>query len=612
MFRSTPVRTASSKGKRGWRWGVGLAAACVALALLPSAAVADDPVVDDPRVGLEPGYFPYSEVAENIRLLKNTPRAEPFDAPPGDFGFVNSDLAFTGKYAIVGSFNGFQVYDVSKPAAPVRTGAFVCPGGQGDVSVYGDLLFMSVEETRGRVDCGSQGFPPDTPVSPERFRGVRIFDISDIRNPVQLPGVQLCRGSHTHTLVTKPGDRRNVYIYNSGTSGVRPAEELAGCEDAELTKEPVTTGDPTLWRIDVIKVPVRAPEKAAVVSQPRIFTDPATGAYNGLQNTLPGEEHPSGTPYSPLPNTNTCHDITSYPALGIAAGACQGNGILLDIRNPVKPRRIAAAADPNFSYWHSATLSNDGSTVVFTDEWGGGTSARCRATDKLEWGADAIYKVDRRHKLRFASYYKMPAVQTEQENCVAHNSSLVPVPGRDIMVQAWYQGGLSMIDFSNPRRPVEIAYYDRGPIDEPVAGELNLGGLWSTYWYNGNVYGSEIARGFDSFRLLRSEHLSTNEIRAAKTVRQRQFNAQHQTPIRWRPSFHVVGAYLDQAVRSDGLSGRRLRMVERLVARAERFDDRGWERAAARNLEWASKKLSRSGDQGELRRALRKLADRLD
>jgi hypothetical protein len=611
MFGSiAPVQADPSKGKRVRRWGVGLAAACVALSLFPSAAAADDPVVDDPRVGLDPGYFPYTDVAENIRLLENTPRADPFDADPGDFGFVNSDMAFKGKHAIVGSFNGFQVYDVSKPAAPRRTGAFVCPGGQGDVSVYGDLLFMSVEENRARVDCGSE--PISSPVSPERFRGVRIFDISDIRNPVQLPGVQLCRGSHTHTLVTKPGDRRNVYIYNSGTSGVRPAAELAGCEDAELTKEPVTTGNPTQWRIDVIKVPLRAPERAAVVSQPRIFSDPATGAYNGLQNTLPGEEHPSGTPYSPLPNTNTCHDITSYPALGIAAGACQGNGILLDIRNPVKPRRIAAASDPNFSYWHSATLSNDGRTVVFTDEWGGGTTARCRATDQLEWGADAIYKVNRRQKLRFASYYKMPAVQTEQENCVAHNSSLVPVPGRDIMVQAWYQGGLSMIDFSDPANPVEIAYYDRGPIDTPDATALNLGGLWSTYWYRGNVFGSEIARGFDSFRLLPSEHLSAYEIRAARKVRQGQFNAQHQTPLRWRPSFAVVGAYLDQAVRSDALSGRKLRKVERFIDRAERLDDRGRERAASRVLDKASKRLSGSGDQGELRRALRKLADRLD
>ena len=385
---------------------------------------------------------------------------------PGNFGFVNSDLAFTGDHAIVGSFNGFQVYDLSNPADPVLQSDFVCPGGQGDPSVYGDLLFISVEETRGRIDCGAQGAPGA--VNLERFRGVRIFDISDIDNPVQLPGVQTCRGSHTHTIVTDPDDPDNIYIYNSGTAGVRSPLELAGCENAALTAAPVTTGNPTQWRIDVIKVPLDAPETASIVSQPRIFTDPATGAFNGLQNTLPGARplHPSGTAYSPLPNTNTCHDITAYPALGVAAGACQGNGILLDITDPVNPVRLDAVSDPNYSYWHSATLNNDGSTVIFTDEWGGGTSARCRATDQLEWGADSFYEVEN-GQMEFASYFKMPAVQTAQENCVAHNSSLVPVPGRDILVQAWYQGGLSLVDFTDAANPVEIGYFDRGPINVP-------------------------------------------------------------------------------------------------------------------------------------------------
>jgi hypothetical protein len=321
-------------------------------------------------------------VASNIDHINNDPRVPPFDAPPGNFGFVNSDLAFTGDHAVVGSFNGFQIYDISNPADPVLQSDFVCPGGQGDPSVFGNLLFISVEETRGRIDCGTQGAAGA--VNPERFRGVRIFDISDIDNPVQLPGVQTCRGSHTHTIVTDPNDDENIYLYNSGTAGVRSAAELADCENAALTQAPVTSGNPTQWRIDVIKVPLAAPETAAIVSQPRIFTDPVTGAFNGLQNTLPGALHPSGTPYSPLPNTNTCHDMTAYPALGVAAGACQGNGILLDITDPVNPVRLDAVSDPNYSYWHSATLNNDGTTAMFTDEWGGGTSARCRATDQLE------------------------------------------------------------------------------------------------------------------------------------------------------------------------------------------------------------------------------------
>ena len=361
----------------------------------------------------------------------------------------------------------------------------------------------------------------------ERFRGVRIFDISDLANPVQLPGVQTCRGSHTHTLVVDPDDPANIYVYNSGTAGVRSPLELAGCENAALTTDPVTTGNPTQWRIDVIKVPLAAPETASVVSQPRIFTDAATGAFNGLQNTpacsalpCPGPIHPSGVPYGPTPNTNTCHDITAFTDKELVAGACQGNGILLDVSDPVNPVRLDAVSDPNFSYWHSATFNNDGTKVLFTDEWGGGTSARCRVTDQDEWGADALFDIDD-GQMEFASYFKMPAVQTSQENCVAHNGSIIPVPGRDIMIQAWYQGGLSVIDFTDTENPVEIAFYDRGPINTPNPTGLNLGGFWSTYWYNGQIYGTEIARGFDTFGLLVSDSLSENEIEAAGEVRAR-------------------------------------------------------------------------------------------
>ena len=581
-----------------------LAAAVLVVTLVPASVSA----AEDPRVGLAPGYFPWSEASSNIELLDNDPRQAPFDAPPNNFGFVNSDLAFTGDHAIVGSFNGFQVYDVSDPADPVLSGSFVCPGGQGDVSVFGNLLFMSVEENRGRIDCGSQGAPGA--VNAERFRGVRIFDISDLNNPVQLPGVQTCRGSHTHTLVTDPDDPANVYIYNSGTSGVRSPAELAGCENAALTADPVTTGNPTQWRIDVIRVPLAAPQTAQVVSQPRIFTDPDTGAFNGLQNTLPGALHPSGTAYSPLPNTNTCHDITAYPELGLAAGACQGNGILLDISDPVDPVRLDAVSDPNFSYWHSATLSNDGTKMIFTDEWGGGTSARCRVTDQPEWGADALFDIVD-GAMQFASYYKLPVPQTTQENCVAHNSSLVPVPGRDILVQAWYQGGMSVIDFSDTSNPTEIAFFDRGPINTPNPTTLNLGGLWSTYWYNGNVFGSEIARGFDAFGFLASDQMSQNEIDAASEVQRDEFNAQHQTMNTWAPSFNVAGSFFDQAVRSGELSGKTLAKVSKHLAKAEQLAAKGQNASAIDQLNAAIRALGDSGDQGELKQALQDLADAL-
>ena len=539
------------------------ALAAGAVLLVPSMVAGQ---VVDPRIGLPPGYFPWSEASSNMELLDNDPRVAPFDAAPNNFGFVNSDLAFSGTNAIVGSFNGFQVYDLTDPANPALRSSFVCPGGQGDVSVHGNLLFMSVEETRGRIDCGTQGAPGA--VNLERFRGVRIFDISNIDSPVQLPGVQTCRGSHTHTLVVDPDDAANVYIYNSGTSGVRSSAELAGCENATLTANPVTTGNPTQWRIDVIQVPLANPAAAAIVSQPRIFTDPATGAFNGLQNTLAGALHPSGTAYSPLPNTNTCHDITAYPAIGLAAGACQGNGILLDITDPVNPVRIAAVSDPNYSYWHSATLNNDGTKVIFTDEWGGGTSARCRVTDMPEWGADAIFDIVE-GQMHFASYYKLPVPQTTQENCVAHNASLVPVPGRDIIVQAWYQGGVSVVDFTDSANPTEIAFFDRGPINTPNPTGLNLGGLWSTNWYNATIYGSEIARGFDTFGLLASDQLSANEIAAASEVHVAEFNAQHQTPIVWTPSFNVVRAHFDQLLRTGELSTVQADRIAKDIAKAE-------------------------------------------
>lgn len=514
---------------------------------------------DDPRVDLPGGYLNAPVASSNLDLLASLPKEGAFDGAVNDFNKVNSDLAFTGDYAIAGNYNGFQVYDISDPENPDLRSSFVCPGGQGDVSVYGNLLFMSVEETRGRIDCGTQGAPGT--VNLERFRGVRIFDISNIDAPVQLPGVQTCRGSHTHTLVTDPGDPDNVYVYNSGTSGTfRPAAELAGCG----TGGP-ETADAARWRIDVIKVPLAAPETAAIVSQPRIFQDEETGAVNGLQNGPTQPLHPSGTAYSPSPNTNTCHDITAFPEIGLAAGACQGNGILLDISDPANPVRTDAVADVNFSYWHSATFNNDGTKVVFTDEWGGGTGARCRVTDRPEWGANALFDIVD-GKLEFASYYKLPVPQSADQNCVAHNGSIVPVPGRDIMVQAWYQGGVSIFDFTDTANPVEIAFLDRGPA---IPGVFNLAGYWSTYWYNGNVVGSEIARGFDTMALGESGMMSVNEIAAASEVQLDEFNAQLQTTLVNAPSFAVARSYVDQAERAGTLSGAQLDKVNTLIDKAE-------------------------------------------
>ena len=512
---------------------------------------------NDPRIGLRAGYNDAAEVARNMELVGHGARPQNFGNAqnPGDFAFLNGDLAFSGNYAFQGGFNGLQIWDISNPKSPTLRTSLVCPGGQGDPSVYKNLLFFSVEETRGRVDCGTQGVT-DT-VSAERFRGVRIFDISDLDHPKQVAAVQTCRGSHTHTLVIDPNDPENVYIYVSGTSVVRSGSELAGCSRGASLSDTTTS----LFRIDIIKVPVAAPQNARVVNSPRIFAD-SVGAIAGLWK---GGTHGAGT--QTTSQTNQCHDITVYSAIGLAAGACSGNGVLLDIHDPANPKRIAAVMDPNFAYWHSATFNNDGTKVVFTDEWGGGMAPRCRATDKLTWGADAIfYRAGDR--LTPAGYYKLPVVQTDQENCVAHNGSLIPVPGRDIMTQAWYQGGISVFDFTDPAHAKEIAFFDRGPMDST---KLLLGGDWGTYWYNGHIYASEIDRGLDVLDLKPSDQLSQNEIDAAKLVHFDVFNPQNQPKLVWPASYVVARAYLDQLVRDNGIPRDRSTSIARDLGRAEKL-----------------------------------------
>jgi len=477
--------------------------------------------------------------------------------------FANSDMAFQGNHLFQGNFYGMNIYDISDPAKAKLVTTLVCPGGQGDPSVYKNLLFMSVEMPNGRLDCGTQAFPAPAAGSHElapqkdRFRGVRIFDISDIKNPKQVAAIQTCRGSHTHTLVVDPNDKENVYIYVSGTSFVRGSDELAGCSGGTPDKDPNTA----LFRIDVIKVPLAAPDKAAIISSPRIFMDSRTGVVNGLNN---GGSHGKDGLTKPS-DTDQCHDITVYSAIGLAAGACSGNGIILDIKDPANPKRIDAVNDSNYAYWHSAAFSNDGKKVVFTDEWGGGMGARCRANDPNKWGADAIFNL-KDNKLSFASYYKLPAAQGDSENCVAHNGSLIPIPGRDIKVQAWYQGGVSVMDFTDPNNVVEIANFDRGPIDPNT---LILGGSWSAYWYNGHIYSSEIARGLDVFDLVPTEQLTQNEIDAAKTVWVNELNVQNQQRIVWPNKLVVAKAYVDQLERSKGLPAERIATLRQAIEKAE-------------------------------------------
>jgi len=594
----------------------------------PAPAATASPPSPDPRVGLEPGLWDAEEAIWNLRLVSSTPSPEPFA------GVTNSDLAFLGDYAIQGNYNGFQVWDVSDPAAPSLRRGFFCPASQSDVSVYRNLLFVSGEGLSGRIDCGGEGVQDS--VSDERLRGIRIFDISDLDNPVNVGNVQTCRGSHTHTLLVDPDDAENVYVYVSGSSVVRSSSELPGCSDAMPEEDP----NSALFRIEVIRVPLANPEQAGIVSSPRIFDDleapprreaeapadvearekmlteaRARGDFivdvMGNPQVLPprfvnpmldsvvvargGEGDPTAADSAALREAlpgivermigaagggnnrgpTQCHDITVYPALGLAGGACGGYGLLLDISDPVNPRRLAAVADTNFSYWHSATFNNDGTKVLFTDEWGGGGGPKCRDTDPEEWGADAIFTIDG-HDMNFHSYYKLAAPQTSLENCVAHNGSLIPIPGRDVMVQGWYQGGISVFDWTDPDDPVELAFHDRGPVNPE---RMESGGSWSVYWYNGLIVNSEIARGLDIFELTPSPYLTQNEIDAANTVRLDYLNVQGQPQFDWPPSFALARAYVDQLARSGGLSADRLLEVRQALSRAE--ESSGSERGRA-------------------------------
>jgi uncharacterized protein (DUF305 family) len=504
---------------------------------------------DDPRAGLTGGLYIADEAILNLELVASLKKPVGFFDPdnPEEKGsedlsednenktteqisrslrspmlsFSNTDMAFKDDLLVAGSYHGFNMYQIDSNGVPNLITSVVCPGGQGDVSIVEHLLIMSVEEIRSRIDCGREGVGRDA--SPERFRGIRIFDISDIKNPVQVGIVQTCRGSHTHSVVSGPDENGKIIIYNSGTGSVRDEEELESC----IGNIP---GDnrTALFRIDVIEIPIDDPSQAKIVSSPTVFADPETGSLAGLWR---GGDHGDDT--QDTNRTDQCHDITVFPSLNIAAGACSGNGILFDITDPYNPKRLDVVTDVGFAYWHSATFNNDGTKVIFTDEWGGGGRARCRAWDPLDWGADAIYDIVD-NKLVFKSHYKMPAPQLETENCVAHNGSIIPIPNRDIFVQAWYQGGISVVDFTDSNNPQEIAYFDRGPILEDI---LITGGYWSSYYYDGYIYGTEITRGLDVFKLVPSEYLNKEEIelaaKALPIIGPNVFNPQQQIPLTW-------------------------------------------------------------------------------
>jgi uncharacterized protein (DUF305 family) len=518
-----------------------------------------------------------------------TERDDESDAEFGErsplLNFANTDMAFSGNLMALGNYHGFNLYRLGDKGIPNLISSVVCPGGQGDVSIVGDILIMSVEQTRARFDCGLQGVSED--VSAERFRGLRIFNISNPARPVQVGQVQTCRGSHTHSVVS--ANDESIIVYNSGTSSVREEEELAGCV-GDVPGDERTA----LFRIDVIEIPLADPSKARIIDSPAVFADAETGNIAGLWR---GGDHGKDT--QETRRTDQCHDITVFPSRDLAAGACSGNGIIFDISNPREPERIDAVVDEGFAYWHSATFNNDGTKVLFTDEWGGGARPRCRAQDPRDWGANAIYDIVD-GELQFRSHYKLPAAQTDQENCVAHNGSIIPVPGRDIFAQAWYQGGLSVIDFTDSSNPVEIAYFDRGPVDDE---HLILGGYWSTYWYDGRIYGSEITRGLDVFSLQPSEYLTENEIAAARLADQGElFNPQQQFPVTWPDHPVVALAYVDQLERGQALPPATIAELREGLGEAKaRFEAGTADTALAASVESLAARLKTSRDDGAAR-----------
>ncbi len=560
------------------------------VSLLTAAATAGAqtyPTGKDPRDALASGRLDAGIAAKGLTQVSFSTKPAQFDSTRG-LTFVNSDLAFGGNYVYQGNFAGFTIWDVSDATRPKVVSVVECVTSQGDPSIYGTLLFISAEGNGNRNDCGKGGVQDPK----DHMAGVRIFDVSDPARPRLVKNVQTCKGSHTHTIVPHPKKKDVIYIYVSGSQAARPNTELAGCVNGD---DPADEAN-SLFRLDVIRVPLKKPEQSEVVTGARIFTglEPAPrAAGRPARGQPPGAAGAAPAPTGP----RNCHDVTVYPERGLLAGACGSYGLLVDIRDPEKPKRLAAVSDTNFSLWHTAVFSNDGKKIVFTDEWGGGTSPMCQKSSMMEMGGNTTLTISDDRKLKQHAYFKIPSAQTAQENCVSHNGGLIPVPGRDLMAQGWYQGGVNVIDFTDPDRPFEVGYFDRGSIDPspegadvpttparqapPPGGRARgtIGGSWGAYYWNGYIYSSEMDRGFDVLALEPTDQLSANEIAAAKLVRFEYYNPQSQPRLVWPAAFPVVRSYLDQLVRGQGLDAARTSAIDQALTAAEALGGRERRRA---------------------------------
>jgi len=549
------------------------------------------PTGTDPRDALASGRLDAGVAAKGMSLVSFSTKPAQFDTTRG-LTFVNSDLAFGGNFVYQGNFAGFTIWDVSDAAKPRMVSVVECITSQGDPSIYGTLLFISAEGNGNRNDCGKGGVQDPK----DHMAGVRIFDVADPARPRLVKNVQTCKGSHTHTIVPHPKKKNVIYLYVSGSQAARPNTELAGCVNGD---DPADEAN-SLFRLDVIRVPLDHPERSEVVTGARIFTglEPAPRATGRPARGGPPPAAGAAPRAAPAPTgPRNCHDVTVYPERHLLAGACGSYGLLVDIRNPEKPKRLAAVSDTNFSLWHTAVFSNDGKKVVFTDEWGGGTSPMCQKSSMMEMGGNTTLTISDDRKLTQHAYFKIPSAQTPQENCVSHNGGLIPVPGRDLMAQGWYQGGVNVIDFTDPDRPFEVGYFDRGSIDpSPAAADVpvspapatpppgarargTIGGSWGAYYWNGHIYSSEMDRGFDVLELQPTDQLSANEIAAAKLVRFETYNPQSQPRLVWPAAFPVVRSYLDQLVRGQGLAAARTTAIDQALTAAEQLSGRERRRA---------------------------------
>ena len=568
---------------------IGLIATLVAPVLVSAQSY---PSAADPRSNLKPGRFDAGVAASNMRLVSFSPKPAQFDSSRG-LAFINSDLAFGGHYAYQGNFAGFTVWDVSNPAKPVVASVVECITSQGDPSIVGNLLFLSAEGAGNRNDCGKGGVQDPK----DHMTGVRIYDVSNPQAPKLIKNVQTCKGSHTHTVIPSPTDANIIYIYVSGQQAARPDSELAGCKNGTDPADPTNS----LYQLDIIKVPLDHPERAAVIPGARIFTG-LEGSPDCVTFCAPPDPRrraraaaaqagaPNGAPDPLHTGPRNCHDVTAYPAMHLLAAACSSHAIIVDISNPEKPVRLSAITDTNnFQGRHTAGFSNDGKKTLWTDEWGGGTGPMCQAGSIMELGGNTIVTASADNKkLTQRAYFKLPSAQSAQENCVSHNGGLIPVPGRDLYVQGWYQGGVDVMDFTDADHPTEIAYFDRGPLDEPSdtskaseRSRYTIGGSWGAYYWNGYIYSSELDRGFDVYELTPSPQLSANEIAAAKLVRLREYNPQSQPKLVWPAAFPVVRSYLDQLVRNDGLASDKTSAIAKSLDAAEKQS--GAARAASLN-----------------------------